>query len=143
MLIFTLFKGGIASGRRLSELAGLVDIVPTVLALLGIEPPAQVQGRDLFGETEPDADPAYYCETLLPTVYQCNPLLGIVTQKWKYIQSTRSELYDLASDPSEEKNLIATDPHRGRIMQDRLQRMLENSVATAAGDSRMVLDAQL
>ena len=39
--------GLIPSGRRISAVAGLADIVPSVLRVVGIEPPAWVHGRDL------------------------------------------------------------------------------------------------
>jgi hypothetical protein len=45
--IAVLWGPGIAPGR-VPAAAGLVDIAPTVLRLLGIAPPAAMEGRDLL-----------------------------------------------------------------------------------------------
>ena len=99
---------------KTSELAGLIDIVPTVCSLLGLEVPERVQGIDLspyFGQKEPAGpDRELYCESLTPTKYEAAPLLGVVTDRYKYVYTTRPELYDLSLDPKEKKNLVTQLP---------------------------------
>jgi arylsulfatase A-like enzyme/Flp pilus assembly protein TadD len=112
------------AGGRVPNLAGLIDLVPTVGALLGIQSPAQVQGVDLsiyLDQTvSGEEDRAIYAESLTPTKYDANALAALVTSRWKYIQTTRPELYDLVRDPTESTNLARSEPDRARALQDRL-----------------------
>ncbi len=131
--------------KRVKELVGLTDIVPTVCGLLGIKPPPQVQGIDLgqyFGEENTSTNQRHiYCESLFPTIFNANSLLGVVTDRWKYIQTTRPELYDLTKDPRESNNLVAIQPHQVRILQDKLKEILEKQVRRDNFDSKLDLDS--
>jgi len=135
-----------SKSKRVNGLVGLVDIVPTVCGLLGIEPPDVQHGRDLsgyFGKKKlSDKERYVYCESLTPTKYKANSLLGAVTNRFKYIQTTRPELYDLLEDPRELKNLAEQEPQRARIMQDRLKKILEDTVRKGSSDSKLDLDEQ-
>ena len=130
--------------QRIKEPAALVDIVPTICGLLDIKLPAQISGKDLscyFGKNvSSDSDRYIYCETLYPTTYNANSLLGVVADPWKYIQTTRPELYNLVEDPGETNNLIEQQPHLARILQDRLREILERAVREGDFDSKMELD---
>ena len=111
------------------ELVGLVDIVPTVCGLLGFELPVDRHGIDLSahlrGAAPPGSDRTIYSECMTATKYDANPLLGVVSSDgWKYIHTTRPELYDLTRDPGELHNRIEIDPDRGRALQDRLKNIL-------------------
>lgn len=132
--------------RKVETIVSLIDIVPTICSLLGIEQPAQIQGIDLsgyFGKHAPSPRQRYiYCESLTPTAYNGNSLLGVVTDRWKYIQTTRPELYDLTDDPAESNNLVASQPHHARILQDRLKQILEQTVCEQDTDSKVALDEQ-
>jgi len=116
--------------RRLDDLVGLVDIVPTVCDLLDLEPPAAVQGHSvrtyLQDTRSPAADRHLYCETLHPTLINASPLLAVVTPRWKYIHTRRPELYDLEKDLDESVNLAGELPDRTRLMKERLQRILQD-----------------
>jgi len=68
--------------------------------------------------------------------------LGVVTDRWKYIQATRPELYDLSEDPEEANNLIEQQPNRARILQDRLKQILEKSVREDDSGSKTALDKE-
>ena len=133
-----------SKGKKVNDVIGLIDIVPTFLASLGIEVPPEVQGKDLSGYFEKNnssGDDRYLCcESLLPTSYNCNPLLGVVTSGWKYIQSTRPELYNLKDDPREMNNLAEKQLHRARLMQGQLKQILETHIRRNEIDSKLALD---
>jgi arylsulfatase A-like enzyme/Tfp pilus assembly protein PilF len=133
-------------GRKIDSLVGLVDIVPTICGLLNIDAPAEIHGEDLSGCLRGgkllSQDREFYCESMYPTRYKGNSLLGLVSEQWKYIQTTRPEMYDLFGDPGEFTNVFEREPHRARIFQDRLRQILESTVAKRKPGSKMQLDEE-
>ena len=131
---------------RIKDAVGLIDIMPTICSLLGIEILSEVHGMDLSayikGNQPEVKDRHIFCESLTATKYNANSLLGVVTDRWKYIQTTRPELYDVITDPGESSNLISAQPRRARIMQHHLQQILEQSVRTGDSDSEPQFDDQ-
>jgi len=128
-LIFKL--PGISTPQRIAGSVGLVDIVPTVCSILDIELPNPIQGRDLspcFSSGQlPYQDRYLFCQSLEPTKYNANSLVGVVTDQYKYIRTTRPELYDLVNDWNELNNLAARQPDRLQNMEQALRRILEES----------------
>ena len=139
-LIFKL--PGRGKGERIDDPVGIIDIVPTICSALGIAIPSGVQGKALFGPSRAGKDRYIYCESLAATKYGGNSLLGVTSNNFKYIQTTRPELYDLAEDPREMNNLVANQPHRARILQDRLKQILEQSVRKDDSEGKMELDEE-
>ena len=123
---------GQTQGRVVEEPVGLIDIPPTIGGLLHITPPSPVQGVDLAacakGETGAPTGRSFYCESLTATKYGGNSLLGLVQGNWKYIQTTRPELYDLEKDPGEKSNLLTEKPEIASRLQERLKTMIEKDV---------------
>jgi arylsulfatase A-like enzyme/Tfp pilus assembly protein PilF len=132
--------------RVVRQLAGLIDIVPTICSLLGVQPPPQAQGTDLsdyFTEEGSAKEERYiYAESLFGTKYNANSLLGVVTNRWKYIQTTRPELYDVIEDPQESNNLTDKLPRRAHLMRERLRETLEQTIRENQSDSRAQLDSE-
>jgi arylsulfatase A-like enzyme/Flp pilus assembly protein TadD len=130
--------------KNIKDTVSLIDIFPTICSLLNIQPPQNVQGKDLTtcfsGKHKPAEQRYIYCESLTPTKYLCNPLLGMISKDWKYIQTTRPELYDTNKDTAESINLIEKHPHRARILQDQLKQILEQSIPDADSDSKAPMD---
>ncbi len=132
---FVVAPGKVAPGTVVEELASVVDVVPTALALLGEPPPRETEGRDLFAAAARPAGPpsqaaraapvrTLYAETLYP--YEEFGWSALYAQRdgdGKYIESTRPELYDLAADPKEGKNLAPGEPARAATMQRSLREM--------------------
>ena len=142
-LIFKL--PGQQKAKRFKKITGLVDIAPTVCGLLRIENQHQMQGKDLsdyFWNSKPESEEEryIYCESLTPTKYGANTLLGVITDRYKYIQTTRPELYDIVNDPTESNNMIGAQPNRGRIMQDELGLILKDQLRKDDSDSKFKLD---
>jgi phosphoglycerol transferase MdoB-like AlkP superfamily enzyme len=101
---------------RLSRAAGLVDVAPTVLDLLGVSVPQQWQGRSLL---DPANRLALFC-----TDYSLG-LLGLRDGRWKCIheiESGRSSLYDLDADPGEQADLADVCPDRVAAYREHLLR---------------------
>lgn len=135
-------------GIRVKSLVGLVDIVPTICSVLGIELSHEIQGKDLTSyikdpDSQPYADRHLYCQSLEPTKYDANPLLGIVTDRYKYILTKNSELYDLYENPVEIRNLIKEQPNRARLMQDSLLQIIDDATAGGQTSSLTDMDAEL
>ncbi len=130
---------------KIAEPVGLVDIVPTVCSMLKLEPPARLQGMDispLVKGTVPDGYERFiYSESGTPSTVGASWLMSISNGRWKYIQAPRAELYDVLADRTEATNLIEKEPHRARILEDKLQELLERSIQKDL-DSRVELDAE-
>jgi arylsulfatase A-like enzyme/Flp pilus assembly protein TadD len=120
---------GRCNARSVSDLVGLVDIVPTVLGHLGISQPRNIHGKDLCGyfhDGAPRGKGRYmYCESMYPSVMGLSSLHGIVSDRWKYIQTSRPELYDFAGDQAEANNVIARNRQEAELMKNRLEKILE------------------
>jgi tetratricopeptide (TPR) repeat protein len=138
---------GSIAAHKIDDLASIIDIVPTVCDLLDIDFPAGIQGMNLalyFGNKPPESEDRHlYCESLYPTKYEANSLLGLIGKRWKYIQTTRPELYDLQEDPGEQTNLVEAHPHRARILKDRLAQILEQTVRQGDDHEDAPLDEEL
>jgi len=101
-----------------------VDVVPTVLELLGIAVPAGLDGRSLLN-VEADRtrnSRALYFEALDASLTRgWAPLVGVIADGWKYIDLPIPELYDLRRDPGEARNEASREPERTRVLQARLK----------------------
>lgn len=130
--------------RRIDKLVALVDIVPTVLAQVGLPVPSDLRGRDLsplLAGAAPEDDERYvYSESLMATKYGCSSLLAVETQHWKYIQTTLPEVYDLLHDPDESNNLLSSHAQRAGRMQAGLRTILQENLRAGGDQSRVVLD---
>jgi len=97
----------------------LTDIAPTVLKLLGLEPGADLDGVSLVGP--PPGERLIYLETLVGRLLGgWNDLRGCVAWPHKYIRGPEPRLFDLASDPREQRNLAALHPEVVRELDRRL-----------------------
>lgn len=95
--------GGLPGGLRVATPASLVDLTPTLLDLLGEDVPDHMQGRSLLPFDAPRA-----ARPRLATGGERLILDGVLHEGRKLITRRRipHELYDLADDPREERNLL-------------------------------------
>lgn len=104
---------GVPAGRRVETPVSIVDVTPTILDLLGIAAPAGLDGasaRPLFAGESGDAGPVF-AEALFPRLhFGWAGLRSVRHGKWKLIEAPEPELYDLAEDPDELRNLAAEHP---------------------------------
>jgi arylsulfatase A-like enzyme/tetratricopeptide (TPR) repeat protein len=108
--------GGAQRGESLSRGAHLVDLMPTVLRLVGVEPPQGLAGIDLLRTGAAPSRPLY-SETLYPQLQLgWSALRSIVDERFHYIEGPRPELYDLGEDPHERHDLAGAQPERAAAL---------------------------
>jgi arylsulfatase A-like enzyme/Flp pilus assembly protein TadD len=104
--------------RVVTTLVQHADVFPTVLDAVGVAVPKDVDGRSLTRVvagaaprgTEATSSPVYF-EALSASMDRgWAPLRGLVRGDAKFIDLPIPELYDLARDPSESRNLIDAQP---------------------------------
>jgi arylsulfatase A-like enzyme len=113
-------------GLRVGQLVRSVDIAPTVLEMLGIEPPARFDGVSLLSVVDDGAELGLTCygesgrefmgvdpELALPGIAGKQRMLR--SQRWKIIyrhdgKTPIFRLYDLVEDPHEERDVGAEHP---------------------------------
>ena len=114
---------GGARSRRVATPVTLADLTPTVLDFAGVPIPGPMQGislrRAIDGGELPRRD--LYFETLVGALnYGWSSLRGVRDGKWKFIDSSRPELFDLAVDPAEMNNLASSEAQRVADMREGL-----------------------
>ena len=89
----------------------LLDLLPSLLELFGLEAPAGVQGQSFWPLLSPRREEA---ETERPVYFESwygfaemdlAPLSGFLNSYYKFISLPEAELYDLRTDPGEKDNL--------------------------------------
>ena len=112
---------------------GVVDVMPTVLALLGVDTPPGLDGVNAFApQTEART---IYVESLgSKLMHGCAPLFGVRRRDVKFILAPRPELYDLKDDPHELKNLYDPSDDRARQLRAALMAFVNDDVKGAASD---------
>jgi len=131
----------VPGGAVRTDLAGLVDIVPTILSLAGIPAPdSPLHGSPLLprpdpaGEGAPDDGRALYLETFYPQIgFGFDPLRGLRTDRFKLVTGPGAELYDLERDPGETHNLLASST-RIESPERELRARLDERIARSRSD---------
>jgi arylsulfatase A-like enzyme len=129
--------GLLPAGATVPQTVELIDVTPTLLDLLGVAPPRELHGRPLTPYLERpgtggEGKPAF-------SEYGAAPVHTVLAEGWKLVDNPagydpdcipkapphhfpigREELYDLARDPGETRNLAATEPTRVAALRQRL-----------------------
>ncbi len=114
---------GRLGGTRVDDLARLVDIMPTVLALAGADPPAGVVGRDLFPLADGSAEDRVHRHTFSTSVKNRPTTHAIFDGRFKLISDlagTQRRLYDIEADPGEQIDLADEQPETVERLNARL-----------------------
>jgi tetratricopeptide (TPR) repeat protein len=121
--LFVKLPGSARGGERVARPVGLVDVMPTIVSLVGAQPPPGISGRPLFGP-EPAATSGVYAETFYPRIHLgWSELRSLIDERYHYIDGPRPELFDIARDPGEKNNLLAGDPARGAALRAALDKV--------------------
>lgn len=137
------------AGRVVEQVVGQADLAPTLLELAGVEGGLEPgQGRSLVpllaGAAEPEgAPPRGYSEAFLPRLhYGWAELRAIRTERWHFIEAPRPELYDLAADPLETRNLAGSERRTTRDLRDALAALDATVRPAAAGSAPLEEDEE-
>jgi arylsulfatase A-like enzyme/Flp pilus assembly protein TadD len=126
-----------AAARVVQDGVSLVDVAPTLLQAVGLTAPPDVQGRSLLSLILGRASAGnsnLYAESYPPLLhFGWNPLTGVQWHDWKFIETTRPELYDIHDDPQELHNLFASRQAMAAEMRDRLNDIIRRF--TPAGEN--------
>jgi tetratricopeptide (TPR) repeat protein len=102
----------------------LQDLAPTLLTLTGSPVPASMTGVALLGQPQalspkPQASDSY-AESVYPRSAGWSPVRSLTDGRWKVIVSSRVELYDLAADAAEARNVSGANAPVALAMRTRL-----------------------
>ncbi len=108
-----------------SRAVSLQDLAPTLLALTGLSTPKTMTGMALLGQPKapaprPQAPSDSYAESVYPRSAGWSPLRSLTDGRWKVIVSSRVELYDLAADAGESRDVSAANSSVALALRTRL-----------------------
>ncbi len=117
--------------RVVEDQVRIVDVMPTLLELLRVPAPSEVQGTSLLPLARGERlNLMALSESWFPRFhYGWSELLAVQDERFKLVRAPRRELYDLQRDPLETNDLAASDPARVET----LERALDRMVAAAGG----------
>jgi arylsulfatase A-like enzyme len=164
-LAFSLPTSHPLHGRgRCAGWVSLVDVVPTLLELMQIETPDamrdQLEGRSLVDcmRGEPLSDAAifaesgksHYIDLVKRRVHNDIPgrIRAVVADGWKLVWTPFAaevdafELYDLASDPNETRNLFRADHPRVPALRQALREWMERRSQSDDGHEPTAADLE-
>jgi choline-sulfatase len=111
VIVFPAADRGRTAGSRISTPVRLIDVAPTLLDYLQVGAPEHMQGRSLLPLIEGREDPA---DRPILSSYAREGRIAIQQGEWKLVVEGGSpargggelrELYDLATDPAEQRNV--------------------------------------
>ena len=117
----------LGQGKVLRGQVGLVDVLPTVMDLLGAEIPEGLAGKS-FAPALSSQAPEVWHDVLLETRYPwfnfgLAPLTGLSTREYKLIEAPRPELYAWSDEEGEGRNLLPGAEARHERLRERLREL--------------------
>jgi len=119
--------GGAHGGRQIRTPVEILDIAPTILTLLDLPVPPQMQGISLVPQLENDQSAAR--EPPVTTSWSRDSS-SITRGQWKLVTGRfggRESLFNLAEDPGERHNLIHREPEIAQQLHERLKEKLRRN----------------
>ncbi|MGE5244344.1 MAG: sulfatase-like hydrolase/transferase [Betaproteobacteria bacterium] len=134
---------GVPAGRTVKRQVRLVDLLPTALALLGVKPPAGIDGQSLVPVLSGGAageSPLSYAESRFGELhFGWSAIRSVRDGVWKYIDGPAPELYELSADAGERHNRLADRRDTAQALARELRRI---APATAAPAHQPAADAE-
>ena len=147
--------GVLPSGLRIDWPVGLVDVPPTLLEFAGVPTPPQFEGASLTGLIRGATAARGPEHVVMTSGYRPRrPQLPVREGKWQLIHvqarmdrramtGSRFELYDLAADPDELRNLAPAHPDLVERLNAVLHRWHGDGFASRGGDHDPAQDGAL
>ena len=117
-------------GRKASQMILNVDVAPTILEMVGLTPPESMEGKSfatILQSTNAPGREAWLYEYFSDFPYRVPTLHAVRTETHVYIEyegRRKPELFDIASDPRQMKNLSETP--EGESLASMLKKLLED-----------------
>jgi Tfp pilus assembly protein PilF len=140
------YPRALPAGRTYDGPVRHIDIVPTMLALLGLPGGEKTQGVDLApalqGRTPPPVLVQYSEARLAEEGFGMAPLSGVREGGRKYIRAPRPEWYDLRADPRELDNRYPNDPAAAAALEKQLDAITSDSAGRALAAPTRQIDRE-
>jgi tetratricopeptide (TPR) repeat protein len=110
--------------KEVKQPVDLIDVAPTILQLVGIPGPPQMQGRSLLASIlgKGQGGEPIYGESLSAHLhFGWGELHCLRVGRYKFIQSPKPELFDLEQDPGESANIYAKNLALATTMKQQLE----------------------
>lgn len=122
----------------------IVDVLPTVLDLLGIPIPHVVQGASLTPTLRGEhVHLLALSENWYPRYhYGWSELIAVRDGRYHFIKAPRRELYDIRADPGELHNLATQEPRIADGLQSALEAMFERVKSATAPKGPQAMDIE-
>ena len=123
------YPAKIKAGSKIDKMCLNVDVAPTILQLLGLEIPQQMQGKSMMPLFENENKAKwrkqfmfeYFVDDAFP--YAGPTQLALRTERYKLVDNNLKndidELYDLQQDPGEMNNLINNPDFKNKVSEMR------------------------
>jgi choline-sulfatase len=125
---------GQTTPRRIGTPVSLADVAPTLAEAAGL-PPAPADGESLLPllSGRPAASHRVYAESVYPAaLLGWSPLFAVRSEGAKYVEAPHPELYDLAADPAENRNVFSPSRADARALARELAAIRSARRATPA-----------
>ena len=133
---FIITAPGLPGGIRVEPQVRAIDLMPTVLDLVGLPAEASIQGASLVplarGEGDSPALVAYGESHYPRNHYGWSELRSLRSETFHFIDAPSPELYDLRIDAAEKRNLAPERPDAVSELRSRLEEVVERFSAGAA-----------
>ena len=154
-----------SDGGRIDDFVQIHDLAPTILDLFGADPIDDADGRSLLGYLDADIDPPATREQVFIEEAHAQRRRAVRTKRYKFIEhvpddrvsefwetdsfrcgycdrehGSRTELYDLRSDPEETENLADEREDLVERFRDSLNEFGRTHTPVETGDERITYD---